>query len=77
MGGLASGVRVGTAAASFGRRSVFRSGEFVESLLEPDRVGAFGLRQRLEPVCDFFETFFPGVHARVHVSVFVRFASDE
>ena len=79
MGGLAFGVGVGTAAASFGRRPVFRSGEFVESLLEPARMGAFGLGQRLEPVCDLFETFFPRVarHARIYVGVFMRFAGDE
>src|SRR4051812_19541985 len=50
----------------------------VERLLEAIRVRTFGLGQRLEPVGDFGKAFFTCLlgHARIHVAVFVRFASN-
>src|SRR5690349_3113355 len=55
-----------------------RPSDRVEGFLEAVRVRPFGLRERLEPVRDFGEPFFARLlrHARVHVAVLVRFASD-
>src|SRR5688572_24088187 len=52
--------------------------EPVQRLLEAVGVRAFGLRQRLEPVRDLREAFFPRRlrHTRVHVGVLVRLARN-
>src|SRR6185295_13308230 len=50
----------------------------VQRLLEPVGVRALRLRERLEPVGDFFEAFIARLlrHARVHVGVLGRLAGD-
>src|SRR4051794_8442077 len=48
--------------------------DLAEGFGEPVRMRTLGLRQRLEPVGDFFEAFLArGLgHAGIHVGVFVR-----
>ena len=52
--------------------------EFVERFLEATGMAAFSLRQCLKPVCNLVETFVTSRtgHARIHVRVFVSFASN-
>src|SRR5262249_19163577 len=55
-----------------------RLAERVEGLLEAPGVGLLGLREGLEPVGDLVEALLPRGprHARVHISVLMRLASD-
>src|SRR6188768_2812866 len=57
---------------------LIQSSDRVEGLLETIGMRALGLRQRLEPIGDFRESFLARLfgHARVHVAVLVRFTGD-